>query len=211
MYNLFVYVPFIYIGYYFYINNNHLDYRIIILNQIHNMIYGYNYIKNMFNNCITYFDTDKQDFSIVNIKDTFVSDKNININQEITYYYHKKKYKIIYDNNYLSPNIYNLGDIIDINISEKVNPIAMIEILNKENKQTIIVSESLEKYIKKYAGPNYNFYNYDKQPIYLYSNTIHTYISDEVIIKSLLENTNNYMIQIIYMDMEIIKKQINII
>ena len=53
-------------------------------------------------------------------------------------------------------------------------------------------------------------YNY-KQPIYLYSNTIHTYIADEVIIKSLLENTNNYMIQITYMDMETIKKQINII
>ena len=213
MYNLFIYIPFLYIGYYVYINKNQFDYRIMILNQIHNMIYGYNYIKDMFHNCIAYFDIDKPDLSIANIKVNFVSNKNsnIHIDQEITYYYHKKIYKIIYDSNYISSKNYNLGDIIDINVFGKKNNIAMIEIFNKENNQTIIVSELFENYIKEYAGPNYDFYNYDKQPIYLYSNTIHTYIDNDDIVKLILDNTDNYMIHITYMDMTLIEKQINII
>ena len=204
-----MYMPIIFLSSYFYIKKNNIDYRIFILSQIQNSINMYNYVQSSVNNLLTYYHIPNEDFIIKKVKLNTIENKygTTFIQQDILYYYKDNKYKIIYDNENDIYKNYKEGDIVDIKIKNNKNSIVLIEIENIKTKETVIVSDVLEKYIKMCAGPNDDFYNFDNQPIYLYKDLTNTYNLDEDII----ENNSNYKLKITNMDLNIINKKFNII
>ena len=202
----FFYMPIVFYGSYKYIHKHNIDYRLLLLTQIHNMMYIYNIIQtNLQNIFLTWYKRSYDDFIIENIN--IYKPFDINLLNDITYYYKESKYKIIYDNNYLSSTTLQKGNVVDISINKNIHNIVIIEIVNTDTDETKMVSDILAEYITQYAGPNQDFYNFEKQPIYLHATHLNEYIQD----KTIIQNISKYIFHITYMNMEIIAKKINII
>jgi hypothetical protein len=124
---------------------------------------------------------------------------------EIVYNYNDELFSIMYDTTFLIDKPYNVGDNIDnkdIFVSTQKNKIAFIEFIHKETKKTTLVENYLKTRIISIAGPYQDFYNKIDQPLY---------ICDTLIDKEILEQINNYTIQITYMNLKQIQKKLIII
>ena len=111
----------------------------------------------------------------------------------------------MYDPEFTMDTIYNVGDNIDnkeIFVSPQKNKIVLVEFIHTETNQTKIIEHYLKKNIISMAGPNQDFYNKNKQPLY---------IPTTLIDKDIVDDINNYTIQITYMDLKQIQKKIIII
>ena len=124
---------------------------------------------------------------------------------EIVYNYNDELFSIMYDTTFLIDKPYNVGDNIDnkdIFVSTQKNKIAFIEFIHKETKKTTLVENYLKTRIISIAGPYQDFYNKIDQPLYIH---------DTLIDKEILEQINNYTIQITYMNLKQIQKKLIII
>ena len=155
--------------------------------------------KNVIDVIDCYTETSYKDLEIVSkkiYKDTII---------EIVYNYNDQLFYIMYDPEFTMDTIYNVGDNIDnkeIFVSPQKNKIVLVEFIHTETNQTKIIEHYLKKNIISMAGPNQDFYNKNKQPLY---------IPTALIDKDIVEDINNYTIQITYMDLKQIQKKIIII
>jgi len=155
--------------------------------------------KNVIDIIDCYTKTSYKDLEIVSkkiYKDTII---------EIVYNYNDQLFYIMYDPEFTMDTIYNVGDNIDnkeIFVSPQKNKIVLVEFIHTETNQTKIIEHYLKKNIISMAGPNQDFYNKNKQPLY---------IPNALIDKDIVEDINNYTIQITYMDLKQIQRKIIII
>ena len=155
--------------------------------------------KNVIDIIDCYTKTNYKDLEIVSkkiYKDTII---------EIVYNYNDQLFYIMYDPEFTMDTIYNVGDNIDnkeIFVSPQKNKIVLVEFIHTETNQTKIIEHYLKKNIISMAGPNQDFYNKNKQPLY---------IPTALIDKDIVDDINNYTIQITYMDLKQIQKKIIII
>ena len=194
-------IPSIILGSYIYIQNNNITKKDCIqcgLNQVNNVYNGYKYVEKNINNYIKY-----------NYKDleTIRYSKYIGGIKEILYHYNEKSYMIIYDTQYPINKNLVIGDMLDsediLIESKSNNMIVLTEYIHINTGEIVITDELLNKRIKQLAGPNSIFYNRDKQKIYIPSTLIKN--------KDILENIEKYNIQITYMNLNILQKQLIII
>lgn len=205
----FLFIPIICISSYNYIYGNKVDYNIFILNRVNNIFNGYNYIYNTLYNTIykplyaTIMNT-PNNFIVYALKHYTLD--NSNSIKIVDYFYNSELYTIIFDDTYVPDNILKKNRL-NIYKKEKYASIIMVELVHKTTNKEEIVSDSFLTLLKRYAGPNEDFYNYIEQPIYINRIGIDALIHDNDII----DNIDNYILHITYNDMSIIKKNINII
>ena len=124
---------------------------------------------------------------------------------KIDYNYNDKLFIIVYDTLYPKTKDYNVNNILDrtkIVISQETNKIAFIEFLNTITNKTLIIDTILKDYIIRISGPNQDFYKRNKQPIYIPAT-----ILDETF-SNIVNNVEEYIIQITYMDLKQIQNNI---
>ena len=123
---------------------------------------------------------------------------------KIKYNYNENIYTIMYDDTYPLNKVYNKGDTININIDNTItnNKIAFMEYVNTNTDKTQIINDKIKNYILELSGPNRNFYNHNDQPLYIPSNLLDNDLKKDI---------QDYCIQITYMNLTNIHKNIKII
>ena len=171
------------------------------LDSLHTLIKIYNYIEDNVSDIIRqYTETHYKDLEIIS-KTMYNNDTVL----KLVYRYNHNNFISIYDNEYPLDTTYTVGGTIhmkDIGLASEKKKIVLLELLDTTTEKTIIINNTLYDYITKVAGPNENFYNLHEQPIY---------ISADILENQVVNNITNYKIQITYLNMEIITKNITII
>ena len=171
------------------------------LDSLHTLVEIYNYIEDNVSDIIRqYTETHYKDLEIIS-KTTYNKDTVF----KLVYKYKHSTFISMYDNEYPLCTTYNVGEAIrikDVGLASEKKNIVLIELVDTITEKAFIINNTLHDYITKVAGPNENFYNLHEQPIY---------ISADILENQVVNNITKYKIQITYLNMEIITKNITII